>query len=143
MKQIFISLFIIATVGLHTPYSYSQCNGFTKKKCLPTLKPFIHNGQLNSTVLVAGETAELLMTFYSGQEYRILVCGQEELGGTEFRLLDNARKVIFASKEHKNAKMWDFNVKSTQQITVEVIAPPSSGPHNNSGCVSVLVGFKK
>ncbi len=110
---------------------------------MPALKPYIHNGQLNSTTLAAGETAELLMTFYAGQDYRISVCGQEELGNLEFNLLDNSRKRIFSSKEHKGAKLWDFNVKNTQQITVEVIAPPTKEPHSKSGCVSVLVGFKK
>ena len=27
--------------------SLAQCKGFAKRKCLPELKPFVHNGQLD------------------------------------------------------------------------------------------------
>ena len=121
----------------------AQCNGFTKKKCMPTLAPYIHNGQLNSTTLMAGETAELLMTFYSGQDYRISVCGQEQLGKIQFNLLDVNKKLLFSSKDHNLATTWDFNVKSTQQIIVEVIVPEVKAAISPSGCVAVLVGFKQ
>lgn len=121
----------------------AQCNGFTKKKCMPTLAPYIHNGQLNSTTLMAGETAELLMTFYSGQDYRISVCGQDQLGKVQFNLLDVNKKLLFSNKDHSLATTWDFNVKSTQQIIVEVIIPEVKSALAPSGCVAVLVGFKQ
>ena len=59
--------------------SFSQCKGFVKKQ-IPKLAPFIHNGQINSSVLLSGDHAELTLTFYSGQNYRILVSNQETLG---------------------------------------------------------------
>jgi hypothetical protein len=122
----------------------AQCNMFTKKKCIPSLAPYIHNGQLNSTSLGVGETAELELTFYAGQEYRILVCGQEIFKDVTFKLRDKNNKEIFNSegKEH----YWDFKVNSTQQLTLE-LTTVGDGKNTSgiaeSGCVSVLVGFKK
>jgi hypothetical protein len=59
--------------------------------------------------------------------------------------MDASRKVIFDSKEHSYADFWDFKVKNTQQLIVEVTAPPAELRTSivPSGCVSVLVGFKK
>jgi hypothetical protein len=124
--------------------SFAQCNAFTKKKCMPGLSPYVHNGQLNSAALNAGETAELELTFYSGQEYRVLICAQEILGDVYYKLKDKNNKVVYDSKEQRS-NTFDFNVKSTQQLMLEVIVPASNAPNklNINGCVSVLIGFKK
>ena len=123
----------------------AQCKNFTMKKCMPGLAPFLHNGQLNSTTLSPGESAEMQMTFYSGQEYRLLICGQEILGNIAFKVTDMDKKSLFDSREHENASSWDFKMTSTQQIVIEVIVPNSKNTNDisQSACVSMLVGYKK
>ncbi|MFH1319068.1 MAG: hypothetical protein ABII90_00230 [Bacteroidota bacterium] len=117
---------------------------------MPDLKPFIHNGQLNSTTLMEGESAELIMTFHAGQEYRVLICSQETLGKVEFQLMDTDRNVVFDSKKQKTTNYWDFDINATQRFIILVSASKSS-EHSNakltgtlvqSGCVALLVGFK-
>jgi hypothetical protein len=123
----------------------AQCKGFTKKECIPDLKPYVYNGQLNSAVLNEGDVAELLLTFYSGQDYRIFLCGQPILGNLEFRLLDPDRNVIFYNKDHDFVKFWDFKSNTTQQLIVQVRVPVGESRSEivQSGCVSILVGFKE
>lgn len=143
MKRIIATLiFAIALLGFNQ--ADAQCNSYAKKKCIPSLNPYIHNGQLNSTSLTPGETAELIMSFYAGQEYRVLTCSQEVLGDVWFRILDAQHNQLFNSKDAKE-KYFDFNVKSTQQLIVEVNVPDQKASHGivEQGCVSVLVGFKK
>lgn len=122
----------------------AQCKMFAKKNCMPNVSPYTHNGQLNSATLVAGQKVQLEMTFYSGQNYRVLVCAQEVLGKVSFRLLDVDKNVVFSSKENNNPDHWDFNLKSTQQLFVEVEVPKADNPNGiiPSGCVALLVGFK-
>lgn len=126
---------------------YAQCTkAFVKKQCMPKISPFTSNGQLNSTVMLAGQTAELKLNFSAGLNYRVLICSQEVLGPVEFRLLDNDRNVLFANTNAKGKPdFWDFNVKSTQQVTVEVTIPVPQKTNGivPSGCVSVMVGFKE
>lgn len=125
--------------------AYAQCSAFIKKKCMPKIQPFTHNGQLNSTTLSSGQTTELNMTFYAGQAYRILVCSQEVLGDVTFKVTDMSKKVVFDSKDNNFPDFWDFKVKNTQQLIVHVDVPKSDSPSSilPSGCVSILVGFKK
>ena len=137
-------IILIGSLALLTSVnSFSQCKGFVKKQ-IPKLSPFIHNGQINSSVLLSGDHAELTLTFYSGQNYRILVTGQETLGNAYFVMRDASKTQIFSSKDQKS-DFWDFTVESTQQLTIEVMVPDVDAPSGlvPSGCVSILVGFKQ
>jgi hypothetical protein len=144
MKKVY---FIVVTLfSLFVANSAAaQCKSFAKSKCLPDLAPYIHNGQMNGANMMAGEKAELQMSFYAGQDYRLMVCAQPILGDVTFRLLDKNKKVVFNSKDHKNVSFWDFNVASTQQMILEIDVPESSAKHGMipSGCVNILVGFKQ
>lgn len=122
----------------------AQCRSYTKKKCRPLLTPYIHNGQMNSAVLFPGDKADIMLTFYSGQKYRLLVCAEEQLGEVTYRVMDIDRNEIYNSKD-KGKEEFDFKVASTQQLIVEVNVPESTTTHDMDyqGCVSILVGFSE
>ena|SRR5690349_16148267 len=133
------SLALLPSLGV-----FAQCKGFVKKQ-IPKLAPFIHNGQVNSSVLLSGDHAELTLTFYSGQTYRILVSSQDALGDVYFIMRDANKTQLFSSKEQGKFYYRDFTVESTQQMTVEIMVPNVDTPSGlvPSGCVSILVGFKQ
>ena len=122
----------------------AQCSKTgVKKKCVPQINPFIHNGQMNVTPLREGGKLETTLTFYSGQDYRILVCSEETLENVSFVVSDMSGKVIFDSKQHNDTDVWDFKVKTTTDLKVEVNAGMNEGGNGSAtGCVSILVGFK-
>ena len=122
----------------------AQCSKtWVRKKCVPKNSPFIHNGQMNTTQLKEGGKMETTLTFYSGQDYRILVCAEETLENVTFVVSDMNGKVIFDSKQHNNTDIWDFKVKTTTDLKVEVDAGHNESSDGTAmGCVSVLVGFK-
>src|SRR5438067_1059251 len=94
------ALALLPTIG-----TFAQCKGFVKKQ-IPKLAPFIHNGQVNSSVLLSGDQAELTLTFYSGQTYRILVSNQEVLGDVYFVMKDAEKKQLFTSKDLGKSDFW-------------------------------------
>jgi hypothetical protein len=122
----------------------SQCSKtWVRKKCVPKVSPFIHDGQMNATPLKEGEKMESVMTFYSGQDYRILVCSEETLENVSFVVSDMTGKVLFDSKANDNTDFWDFKVKTTTEMRVEVFAGTNDSDDGvMTGCVSILVGFK-
>src|SRR5687767_13442309 len=105
MKKIILSLFLL--FGF-MQFADAQCKSFVKKKCKPALAPFVHNGQMNNTMLRPGDKAELLLTFSSGQEYRVVVCGMENLGELTFKVMDSDRNVIFTNDKDKKKTSFDF-----------------------------------
>ncbi len=134
---------IILLVFSFNTAAFGQCNILTKTKCLPKLKPYLNTQQLCNTVLLSGDKTQLSSTFYYGDEYRLLVCAQEQLGKIQLNIKDAQNNIIFTTKGY-GVIMWDFNVESTQELTLEVVTPPV--PDNEtvekSGCVSILMGFK-
>lgn len=138
MKNI-VKLLIVSLVVFAGTESFAQC----KNKSLAKLKPYISNGQISNTTLLAGDKTEVNMTFYYGDEYRIVISAAEALGKVQFNLKDANGNVVFTTKGYGTIQ-WDFDVQSTQDLTVEIIAPPSTGGDglDKSGCVAVAVGFK-
>ncbi len=127
--------------------SNAQCRSFTKKRCLPQLEGYIQNDNFNSAVLIPGDEAELLLTFYAGKEYRLLVCGHPVLGDLQFEVLDTDEQLIYSNngKEGEAQSSFDFKVASTQQLIVRIRVPDTDSPSTllHEGCVSVMVGSKE
>ncbi|NMC37805.1 MAG: hypothetical protein GYA41_05730 [Bacteroidales bacterium] len=122
----------------------AQCKAFAKQTCIPALESFTHDGNYHAATLVAGEEAELYKTFYSGMEYRLAVCGDENLPPVEFRVLDANRNVLYSNKESNYSKTWDFKLEASQQlkIVVRVTSAGSQAVTPPSGCVAIMFGFK-
>lgn len=124
---------------------FSQCKNFTKKEGFPALAPYTHNGQLTSAKFIPGDEAELEMTFNGGNDYRVLIVSQEMLGDVELKILDKTRKVLFTSKPGDEKPHWDFRVKSTQQLIIQVKVAEMDKVSTNivpEGCISILTGFR-
>lgn len=136
--SLIILLSLLIPIGMN-----GQCRGFTKKTCRPQIEPYIHNGQMNSAVLFPGDSADIMLTFYSGQQYRLVICAEEQLGEVTYKVSDIDRNVVFDSEKSDGAA-FDFKVESTQQLVVSVNVPDSENTHDIDfqGCVAILVGFK-
>lgn len=139
---------IILPVLLMLPLmSSAQCRSFTKKKCLPELEGYVQNDNFNSAVLIPGDEAELLLTFYAGKEYRLLVCGHPVLGDLEFEVLDTDDEVIYTNVDEvdKAESKFDFKVATTQQLIVRIRVPETESTSTliHEGCVSVMIGSKE
>ncbi len=146
MKKLHLFLFTLSIALLMSfQQASAQCKTFAKKKCIPEMEPYIHDGQINSTLISEGESVELYKTFYEGQDYRVLVCSGDELDSTKVRvrLLDHNRKVLYDNQDHGYSLTWDFIANSTQQVIIEVAVLKLNDEAKDlkTGCVSILVGF--
>ncbi len=135
-----LALFFIATTGNVD----AQCKAFAKKKCLPELGTYTHDGNYHAAVLVEGEEAELYKTFYSDMDYRVAICGEDKLPNVEFKVLDSNKNVLYSNKDNDYARTWDFKLQASQQLklVVKVSSFNQSGDVPASGCVSIMFGFK-
>lgn len=143
MKRLFVATLIMAVILSLPTVSNAQCKTFAKKICKEVLNPYVHDGIYNATVLSEGETAELFKTFYSGQEYRISVCGAEDIPNVEFQVLDAERNVLYSNRDNEYSKTWDFKLESSQQLIIAIQVQTSDELEEEilSGCVAVLIGF--
>ncbi len=138
---ILAALFILALPAV----SDAQCRSFAKNKCMPSMAPYKFNETFNAAQLAPGEEAQVDLTFYSGQEYRLMICAHPILGQVNWQLTDGAGKMLVESTKDAPRETFDFKVASTQKLTVHIDVPAAEKGGNNLltvGCVGILVGYK-
>ena len=110
------------------------------------LAGYVQNDNYNSAVLVPGDEAELLLTFYANKQYRMVLCGHPRLGNVDFEVLDVNQELIYASKDAttEDKNIFDFKMATTQQLIVRIRVPEATQESAiiPEGCVSVMIGFK-
>lgn len=145
MKRITQITFILSILLIFASFqANAQCKGFAKKICIAELESYTHDGNYHAAILVEGEEAELYKTFYSDQDYRIAICGSDNLPPVEFRILDANKNILYSNKSNDYDRVWNFKLESSQQLKLVVkvtsFDQPSEEPAN--GCVAIMFGFK-
>ena len=82
MKQHINKIVLLAAIVMIPAMSFSQyCNYFHTKYCMPSENEmFKLNGQSKSALFSKGQTSELNIIVYKGQDYRVSLCLDENLG---------------------------------------------------------------
>src|SRR5512133_3609366 len=125
MKKFLPYIIVLCVLFAVNNSVHAQCKGFAKKLCKLELTGYTHDGNYHAAILTEGEEAELYKTFYSGQKYRLAVCGSEILPAVEYQVVDAYKNVLFDNSKHNNATTWDFTLESSQQLKVIVKVPVS------------------
>ncbi len=122
MKRI-LSILIIALFVL--PFSVqaqNYCLNYHKKFC-KTKKDdvFTYNGQSRSALFEGGQTSELRIVTYKGQDYRITLCADKALGDIKFRVLETKKIAVEKKRQEKKVEdVYDENGDPTGE-TREVV----------------------
>jgi hypothetical protein len=145
MKRTIPALLLLAALLTVNYTVQAQCKGFAKKICKQELTPYIHDGNYHAAILTEGEEAELYKTFYSGQNYRIAVCGAEPLTKIEFQVIDAYKNLLYDNRDHNNVMSWDFKLDASQQLKIVIKVPVTNkqAEYPFSSCVAIMFGFKE
>jgi len=145
MRKGILFLFVSALALMLPQTANAQCKQFAKQTCKVGLAPYQHDGNYHAALLIEGEEAELYKTFYSNTEYRIGVCGANNLADIEFKVVDSNGKVLYDNKDRDFEWKWDFRLESSQQLKIVVKVPVPDGQveEPKEGCVAIMFGFKE
>jgi len=144
-KKGILFIFLLACMITLPMAMNAQCKQFAKNTCKAGLEPYQHDGNYHAALLIEGEEAELYKTFYSDREYRIGVCGANNLEAVEFKVVDTRDgKVLYDNSLNDYAWKWDFNLESSQQlkIMVKVPVPEANVDEPEEGCVAIMFGSR-
>jgi len=139
-----ILFILLAGFTFFLPVSINaQCKQFAKNICKVGLSPYQHDGNYHAALLIEGEEAELYKTFYSDRNYRIGVCGANNLSPIEFQVVDTRDgKVLYDNSRKDFEWKWDFKLESSQQLKIMIRVPVPNGQVDEpeEGCVAIMFG---
>jgi hypothetical protein len=144
MKKIISLLTLVFLTGLS---SYAQECDSLVNVCYKYLaadqksgKVFISDGQVYKAFVDAEQSAEFKVTLYGGSLYRIAATAGEKDDYVIFNVYDKERNLLFSNKDHNNKPYWDFKIDNTLDCYIETNLDLDK---KVSGCIVVLLGFKK
>ncbi len=94
MKKYINKIVLLAAIVMIPAISFSQyCNHFHKSYCMPSENEmFKLNGQSKSALFSKGQTSELNIIVYKGQDYRVSLCMDENLGSqVKFKIYETKK----------------------------------------------------
>lgn len=107
------------------------------------MQGFIPGESFNAVKLFPGDAAEVEMTFYSGVDYRLLVCSHDILGDVNFQLVDKEGQVIYDNADREYTEFFDFRLEGTRTFDLMIEVPEQADLSiNPQGCVAILLGRK-
>ena len=94
MRQ-FIILFGIVLTGL-TAQAQTEFSYYHKKNCSDNDGVFMkYDSQSKSAIMAKGQVSEFHLVAYNGQDYRVSVCNEENLGGeVQFKIYEKQKVLI-------------------------------------------------
>lgn len=133
---------ILSLAGLLIVSSaYSQCRSFVKSSCSEAMGEYIPSENFNGAKLSPGDMAEVKMTFYAEEKYRLLICSHPMIGDVDFQVLDQDGVTLYNNTEHNQSNHFDFSLAGTQELTVVLkVSPENKSALNPQGCVAILIG---
>ena len=90
-----------------------------------------------------GQTSELNMVAYGGEEYYISVCAHRKFGDIQFKILEDndSRTVLYDNSVDEFSTSIIFSNENTRNLIIEVTVP--DGKSQERRCVGVLIQFRK
>jgi hypothetical protein len=139
---ILFALFFLAPVGV-----YSQdCTDYHQYHCVYADYTFFYSRQSKSALYKPGQSNELRIVAYSGEDYYVAVCAHRKFGNVHFKIMeDNAsRKVFYDNANDNYSESIMFSNDITRNLIIEVSVPEGdSKDANDRRCVGVVIEFRK
>ncbi len=140
----YVILLFFAFIFTYSAYS-QDCTDYHQFHCPYGDYTFFYSRQSKSALFKRGQSSQLKIIAYGGEDYYIAVCAHRKFGDLHFRILEDTpeKKVIYdnAKDSYKNSIV--FSNEITRNLIVEVTVPEGEGDKNDRRCVGVVVQFRK
>jgi hypothetical protein len=145
MKKIILILFIALT-SFPVFLSGQDCTDYHQYHCLYADYTFFYSRQSKSALFRPGQTSEMKIVAYSGEDYYVAVCAHRKFGNIHLRLLeDNENKdVIYDNAQDNYSEFVTFSNEVTRNLIIEISVPMGDDKDaNERRCLGVVIQFRK
>lgn len=146
MKHTILTI-LFTSLLIYPVISFAQdCTDYHKYHCIYADYTFFYSRQSKSSLFKRGQTSEIKIVAYSGEDYYISVCAHRKFGDIQFRILeDNASKtVIYDNADDAYSESIIFSNELTRNLILSVKVPDDEANNSNDRrCVGLVIQFRK
>lgn len=137
--------FIVLYTSMVSALFGQDCTGYHQFECEYADYTFFYSRQSTSMLLKQGQSGQVNMVAYGGEEYYIAVCAHKKFGDIQFRIIEDgeAGTIVYDNSVDDNASSVKFKNNVTRNLIIEVTVPEASKQSNERRCVGVIIQFKK
>ncbi len=142
MKLFTLSVFILF---IPTILFGQDCTDYHKFHCPYGDYTYFESRQSKSLLFSRGQTSEIQMVAYGGEDYYIAICAHRKFGNIRFRIIedDADRIVLYDNADNEYSDFVSFTNETTKNLVIEVSVPDGSHDMNDRRCVGVVIQFRK
>lgn len=140
------NVIIILTLFVSVSAFGQDCTDYHQFHCTYGDYTFFYSRQSKSALFKKGQTSELRIVSYAGEDYYVSVCAHRKFGDIHYRIIeDNANKtVIYDNAQDDFSPSVTFSSQTTRNLIIEVTVPEGDGKSmNDRRCVGVVIQFRK
>jgi len=134
-------LFLLLAIG------YGQdCTDFHQYHCTYADYTFFYSRQSKSIQFRKGQSSEIQIIAYAGEDYYLAACGSQKLGKIRFRIIeDNAdRTILFDNADNEYLESICFTNEVSRNMIIQLSeAEFSARTSGVIGCVGVVIQLRK
>jgi hypothetical protein len=142
-----IQIILFASLVFLSDFSFAQdCTDYHQYHCIYADYTFFYSRQSKSALFRRGQTSELKIVAYSGEDYYVSVCAHRKFGNLRLKILeDNANKtLIYDNADNDYNESIIFSNEVTRNLIIQVSVPEADVKDiNDRRCVGVVIQFRK
>jgi hypothetical protein len=133
-------------LSLFSAVKSQDCTDYHKYQCQYADYTFFYSRQSKSMLSQRGQTSQLRMVAYGGEDYYVAVCAHRKFGDLHFKIyVDNlSHTLIYDNAQDNYATSIIFGNDVTRNLIIDVTVPEGVGKENlERRCVGVVIEFRK
>lgn len=146
MKNLFFTILLILFISIPFDTAAQDCTDYHQYHCIYADYTFFYSRQSKSALFRKGQSSEIKVVAYGGDDYYVSVCAHRKFGNIQFRILEDneKRNLIYDNSKDNYSESIIFSNTITRNIIIEVTVPEGDGRNlSDRRCVGVVIEFRK
>lgn len=146
MKNLLYTILLILFIFISYNTFAQDCTDYHQYHCLYGDYTFFYSRQSKSTLFRKGQSSELKIVAYGGEDYYVAVCAHRKFGDIQFRILEDneKRSLIYDNAKDNYSESIVLSNTITRNLIIEVNVPEGDGRNlSDRRCVGVVIEFRK
>lgn len=146
MKHLLNTLLLVSMLTITFDTFAQDCTDYHQYHCIYADYTYFYSRQSKSALFRKGQSSELNVVAYGGEDYYVAVCAHRKFGDIQFRIMEDneKRNLIYDNSKDNYNESITFSNTITRNLIIEVTVPEGDGRDlSDRRCVGIVIEYRK